>query len=205
MSEHDDYLIYKLNIQFNSTERQIRNVFQLFENYLQRSFETPNENYAPVIQYCSTSIMAAFHRNSTLSLTNIHGLILGRTEAYDNSKYVCYLSVLKEYRRKRLATRLIQQVVQQSKAENNIRLTLHVNAANQDAIALYRTCGMKCVDIIPNFYINESIHPTSDAFAMMLMMKNVKNASAICLSEDAVQFSNEEIKFYSQRCRKISL
>ena len=200
VTKYDDYYIYKLTLQANFTEQQLNRANELIEKFLQESFETPDRSYAFAILYCGTTTFASFHRDATLTLEHISGLLLARVEAYDNSYYICFLSVLQQHRQRGVGTKLLQVMINEAMERKSSRVTLHVNSENRGAISLYERCGMRCVDFLPNFYIGDDLFATQDAFAMVLQTNNVKNATAVCQSTTAVQISPEEESVYRLRC-----
>jgi ribosomal protein S18 acetylase RimI-like enzyme len=204
MSNYDDYRLYKLIHKYESSPAQISTVNKFLEQYLQESFDTPSRPYPSVVQYCGTTMMAFFSRNATLSMKNIGALILARLEAYDNSNYICYLSVLHEHRQKGLGTKLMNEFIKEVIRANQSRVTLHVNTENTGAISLYSKCGMRCVDFLPGYYFGDRTYATQNAFAMILQTNNVKNSTTVCQSTNAVEISQQEDAFYKQRCPQAS-
>jgi ribosomal protein S18 acetylase RimI-like enzyme len=200
VTDHDDYRLYKLIPKYDLTQAQIFTTNKLLENYLQESFETPERSYPNVLQYCGTTMMAFFVRNSTLSLSNINALVLGRLEAYDNSKYICYLSTLKEHRQKGLGTKLLNEFINEAIRANSSRISLHVNTENTNAMSLYSKCGMRCISFIPNYYFGDRTYATQNAFTMSLQLRNVKNSTAACQFATAVEIPPEEDAYYKQAC-----
>ncbi len=200
MTDYNDYLLYKLIYKYNSTQTQISTVNKLIEKYLQESFETPQKSYPDVIQYCGTKILAFFARNTTLSMENIHALLLARLIAYDNSEYICFLSVLKEHRQRGLGTKLLNEFINDAIRANNSQVSLHVNTENTNALSLYVKCGMRCIEFIPGFYFGDQLYATQNAFTMILQIKNVRNSTTVCQSTTAVEISQQEDVFYRQRC-----
>jgi ribosomal protein S18 acetylase RimI-like enzyme len=200
VTDYNDYLLYKLIYKYNSTQTQISTVNKLIEKYLQESFETPQKSYPDVIQYCGTKILAFFARNTTLSMENIHALLLARLIAYDNSEYICFLSVLKEHRQRGLGTKLLNEFINDAIRANNSQVSLHVNTENTNALSLYVKCGMRCIEFIPGFYFGDQLYATQNAFTMILQIKNVRNSTTVCQSTTAVEISQQEDVFYRQRC-----
>ncbi len=200
MNNHDDYRLYKLIHRSNSTPTQTSTVNKLLEQYLQESFDTPSRPYPNVVHLCGSSMLAFFSRNTTVSMKNISGLLLARLEAYDNSKYICFLSVLHEHRQKGLGTQLLKEFINEAIRAGNSRVTLHVNTENTNAMSLYVKCGMRCIEFVPGFYFGDRTYATQNAFAMALQMKNVKNSTTVCQSTNAVEISQQEEAIYRQKC-----
>ncbi len=198
MSDYNDYLLYKLIHKYGTTQTYTAN--QLLEKYLQESFETPERSYTNVIQFCGASMLAFFARNTTISMKNINALLLGRLEVYDSSKYICFLSTLKEHRQKGLGTKLLNEFINEAIRANNSRVSLHVNTENTNALSLYLKCGMRCTEFIPGYYFGDRTYATQNAFTMNLQLKNVKNSTTVCQSTTAVEIPEQEDTFYRQRC-----
>ena len=201
LGDYGDYSLYKLHVPSNSTFTQISRVNTLLEKYLQESFDTPSRSYPNIIDFCGTTILASFLRNNTRrSLENITGLLLARLEAYDNSQYICYISVSSQHRQKGLGTKLMQEMINQAIRTRNSRVTLHVNTANQSALSLYLRCGMRCVTSIPGFYFGDQTYATQNAFFMLVQLANVKNSTQVCQAAGAVEIPPQEEATYQQRC-----
>jgi GNAT superfamily N-acetyltransferase len=198
--DHRGYAMYSITLMPNATQAQISNLNQVLERFVQRSFETPDRLYPDLSYFCGSRIFAMFHRNGSIHIENITGLLLGRVEASDNSHYICYLSVLPNHRQRGLATQLMQHAIRDAIRSRRNRVTLHVNSANGNALGLYRECGFRCADFIANYYLNDQTYSTQDAFAMMLHLSNVKNASAVCVTSAAVEITQREEATYRERC-----
>ncbi len=203
-TNYGKYYLYKLSQAPYSTQAQISTANRLIEQYLQESFETPARPYSNVIQWCGTTMLAFFPNNASLSLSNISALLLARSEAYDNSNYICFLSTLKQHRQNGLGTMLLNALIKKAIEDKNSKVTLHVNTENISALSLYLKCGMRCTDFIRGYYFGDRTYASQDAFAMALQLANVKNSSAVCQSEAAVQISPQEETFYKQRCSQAS-
>ena len=200
IDDYNDYRLYQLRYLYNSTFVHILTINRYLEIYLQISFETPDRSYSNILQLCGTNILAFFARNTTPSIANIHGLLLARLEAYDNSKYICYLSVLPEHRQKGLGTKLLNEMIVEAIREKNSQVALHVNTENSNALSLYVKCGMRCFGVIPNYYYGDRTYATQNAFLMVLQLKNVRDFSAVCQNSTAVVISQEEEYLSKQKC-----
>ncbi|CAF3347953.1 unnamed protein product [Rotaria socialis] len=200
LADHNEYRLYKLTLRHGSTRSQIYTVNKWLEEYLQESFETPNRFYPNVVEVCGTTMLAFFIQNTTVSTKNINALLLARLEAYDNSKYICYISVLKEHRQTGLGTKLLNEFIKDAIRLNNARVSLHVNTENKSALSLYLKCGMRCIDYIPGYYFGDQSYATQNAFSMVLEVKNVRNSTIVCQSAAAVEISPNEQAIYEQKC-----
>ncbi|CAF1073292.1 unnamed protein product [Rotaria sordida] len=200
LTDYDDYRLYKLIHKYGSTQAQTFTVNKWLEEYLQESFETPNRYYPNTVQWCSTTMLAFFIRNTTLSMKNINALLLARLEAYDNSKYICYISVLKEHRQNGLGTKLLNEIIKDAIQAKNSRISLHANTENKSALSLYLKCGMRCMAYIPGYYFGDQTYATQNAFTMTLQIKNIKNSTTVCHSTTAVEISSQEEALYKQQC-----
>ncbi|UJR38326.1 hypothetical protein I4U23_030996 [Adineta vaga] len=200
VNDQGDYRLYKLIPKPTINQAQIKIVNKWLEQYLQQSFERPEGDYSNVLQFCGTTILAFFLRNSTLSIKNINALLLAHLQAYDNSQYVCFLSTLKEHRQKGLGTKLLNVFINDAIRANHSRISLHVNTENTNAFSLYSKCGMRCIQYIPKYYFGDRTFPTQNAFLMSLQLKNIRNSTTICQSTAAINIPNAEETFYKQRC-----
>ncbi|CAF0718823.1 unnamed protein product [Adineta steineri] len=200
MSDYENYRLYKLIPRSSSTVTQTAIANKWLDQYLKLSFETPDRSYPYVVQYCGSNMLAFFLRNTTVSIQNINALLMSRLEAYDNSQYVCYLSVLKEHRQHGLGTKLLNVFINEAIRTNNARVSLHVNTENKSALSLYLKCGMRCTDYISGYYFGDRTYPTQNAFTMTLQLKNVQNSTAVCQSTTAVNIPQQEDAVYKQRC-----
>ena len=200
IDDYNDYRLYQLIYQYNSTFVHITTINRYLEKYLQISFEAPNRSYSNILQLCGTDILVFFARNLTPSIENIHALLLARLEAYDNSKYICYLSVLKEHRQKGLGTKLLNELIIEAIREKHFQVALHVNTENSNALSLYVKCGMRCFGVIPNFYYGDRTYASQNAFLMILQLKNVRDSSAVCQNTTAVEISQNEEFISKQNC-----
>ena len=200
LNDFNDYRLYKLTQKSGSTADQRYTANKRIEKYLQESFETPERSYPDVIQFCGMTMLAFFARNATLSTENIHALLLARLEAYDNSQYICFLSVLKEHRERGLGTKLLNEMINEAIRTKNSQVSLHVNTENTNAFSLYLKCGMRCISFIPNYYYGDRTYATQNAFTMILQLKNVKNSTSVCQSPSAIEISQQEEAMYKQKC-----
>ena len=141
-----------------------------------------------------------FFHNTTVSAKNINALLLARLEAYDNSKYVCFLSVLAAHRQKGLGTKLLNEFVNEAIQAKNSRVSLHVNTENTSALSLYLKCGMRCIEFISGYYFGDRTYATQNAYTMSLQLKNIKNSTTVCQSSSAVEISQQEDALYKLRC-----
>ncbi len=98
--------------------------------------------------------------------------------AKDNGKIVGYagfwhvadegditnIAVLPEYRRRKIASRLIEAMIKEAKKRSLSLLTLEVRCSNTAAISLYENYGFKIIGKRKNYYTN----PVEDAHIMTL-------------------------------------
>lgn len=197
----NDYFLYELRWKNGTNADQIRRANALVEKYLQKSFETPDKSYPHVVEVCGSTVLAFFSRNTSISLNNINALLLARLQPYDNSNYICFLSVLKQHRQRDLATQLLNQFIKRSISLSRSRVTLHVNTKNTNALSLYQKCGMRCIDLVRNYYLGDPTYATQDAFFMALQLKNVKNSAALCRSSSAIDISFQDELLQKQICK----
>lgn len=78
---------------------------------------------------------------------------------------VCNVAVLPEYRRKGIATQLIEEMLRLS-AEKGCKICeLEVNTENAPAVDLYKKCGFEVAGVRKNFY-RRSRYNSRDAYTM---------------------------------------
>ncbi len=80
---------------------------------------------------------------------------------------ICNIAVLPQYRRRGIATSLLQTVADFAKAQGCDRCELEVNTANTPTVKLYEKCGYQIVGTRPNFYRRTRRYPTRDAYTMV--------------------------------------
>lgn len=204
VSDYNGYRLYKLIRSYNSTRTQILTADKLINIFLQESFETPGYSYSNVIPTCGTTILAFFAQNTTVAMENIHALLLAGVEAFDNSRYICFISVLKQHREKGLGTKLMNELIKEAVKANNSRVSLHVNTDNTNALSLYLKCGMRCSNFISNFYYGNPLYASSNAFEMTLQTENIRNSTTVCQSTTAVTIPQQQEALYRQRCPQAS-
>ena len=67
--------------------------------------------------------------------------------------YIMTINVLAAYRRRGVATTLLQYILQEARADERIqRLTLHVQTNNDEAKAFYLHHGFEEVRVVENYY-----------------------------------------------------
>lgn len=88
----------------------------------------------------------------------------------DNVKeiHIVNLAIKKEYRRKNIATYLINEIINMAETINFNKITLEVRASNEKAINLYKKLDFIKSNIVPNYYLDNK----EDA---ILMIKELKN------------------------------
>ena len=79
---------------------------------------------------------------------------------------ICNIAVLPEYRRKGIATKLLETVAEFSVVQKCERAELEVNTANTAAVELYKKCGYQIEGTRVNFY-RRTRYPTRDAYTMI--------------------------------------
>lgn len=184
----------------NFTEEQMNRTNYWIEKYLQESFNTPNRSYAYMILYCGTTAFASFHRDASLTLEQISGLLLARLEPDIDAFYICYLGVLERHRQRGLGTKLMQLLINEAIETERLFVLLHVNTENHGAFSLYEKCGMRCINYTPNFYLGDDTYATQNAFTMILNLNNVKNSTSVCFSSLAVEIPEEEKNIFQTEC-----
>lgn len=165
-----------------------------FEQTLRDLFEMPNAQFWYPMKNCMEHFGIAYAfvpLNSTSITADISAMtILTRRNNSMDSMYVCYMATRKEHRRRGLGTRLLQQIVQRAfdERKNGIKsITLNVNTLNTGAIQLYERCGWRCSAYLPGYLEPEPHHATNHAYALILRLENVKNATSLCREPNAVK------------------
>lgn len=95
-----------------------------------------------------------FYKNIAIIYENKVIGYLGYFLIYDRIE-IDYLYVEKKYRKKGYANILINKLVEISKKENCINITLEVNVNNNVAINLYKKNGFEIIKTIYNYYNGE--------------------------------------------------
>lgn len=84
---------------------------------------------------------------------------------------ICNIAVLPQYRRRKIATSLLETVADFAIVQGCERCELEVNTANIPAVELYKKCGYDIVGTRPNFYRRTRRYPTRDAYTMVKQLK----------------------------------
>lgn len=79
---------------------------------------------------------------------------------------VCNIAVLPDYRRKGIATKLLETIAEFSHVQGCERCELEVNVGNTPAVELYTKCGYEIAGTRVNFY-RRSRYATRDAYTML--------------------------------------
>lgn len=74
------------------------------------------------------------------------------------------VAVLPEYRRKKIATALIAELIKEAEKRSLALLTLEVRCSNTPAVSLYESFGFKTIGKRKRYYTN----PVEDAYIMTL-------------------------------------
>lgn len=80
---------------------------------------------------------------------------------------ICNVAVLPEYRRRGIATRLLERVAEYAAEQGCERCELEVNTANTPTVELYKKCGYEIAGTRPNFYRRSKRFPSRDAYTMI--------------------------------------
>jgi N-alpha-acetyltransferase 50 len=82
--------------------------------------------------------------------------------------YIMTISCLPAYRRRGIASKLLNHVLEKSKADESVYdVYLHVQTSNEDAIAFYEAKGFEKKDKLENYY--KRIEP-NDAYILQLSL-----------------------------------
>ena len=92
------------------------------------------------------------------------GYVCART-MYEEAQ-ICNVAVLPDYRRRGIATKLLETIAEFVANEGCERSELEVNVANAPAVELYKKCGYEIVGTRVNFY-RRTRYPSRDAYTML--------------------------------------
>ena len=99
-----------------------------------------------------------------------------------NILYIMTLGCLVLYRRKKIGTKLLNFVLDLSKAEKCSAVQLHVQSSNSDAVEFYEKFGFCVKDNIDNYY--RYLKPTSALLLERLIVPSNSEQQVIVSSED---------------------
>ena len=72
--------------------------------------------------------------------------------------YVCNVAVAPEFRRRSVASSLMEAHILKAREAGMSEITLEVRSSNAAALALYEKFGFRCLGTRPNFYTNPKEH-----------------------------------------------
>lgn len=87
----------------------------------------------------------------------------GMYKVYDEAQ-ITNIAVIEEYRRKSIAKRILERIVDEAKKSSLLKISLEVRQSNLNAISLYENKGFKKIGCRKNYYHN----PTESAILMEL-------------------------------------
>ncbi|CAF1642964.1 unnamed protein product, partial [Didymodactylos carnosus] len=126
--------------------------------------------------------------------TQISGVLMAqyrdKNKNLDDNFYICFLSVLPEYRKFGLASTLLNAIIQEAYDTDVQKVSLNVNIKNGKALRLYRKCGFLCSKYESNFY-PPSQYDESDAYYMTLLTKYIRVPSLVCKTTQALVIPTE--------------
>jgi N-alpha-acetyltransferase 50 len=105
------------------------------------------------------------------------GSVCARVEDTDNmyvkKLYIMTLTVLQAYRRRGIASKLLNHVITLAIGNSNLsEIYLHVQTSNEDAMIFYKKHGFENVGLIENYY--KRIEP-ADCYILRLDLNNLRN------------------------------
>lgn len=105
------------------------------------------------------------------------GSVCARVEDTDNSYvkklYIMTLTVLPAYRRRGIATMLLNHIISIAKSNSSLsEVYLHVQTSNEDAMNFYKKHGFENVGIIENYY--KRIEP-ADCYILRLDLNYLRS------------------------------
>ena len=105
-----------------------------------------------------------FNKLAYYQCAEVNGKIVGYMGIWKicDEGHVTNIGVLPEYRKKGIATMLIDKMIEICKCSEIINMTLEVRESNFDAIRLYERFGFKSMGKRPKYYHN----PVEDAIIM---------------------------------------
>lgn len=86
-------------------------------------------------------------------LGRVVGYVIATIE-YNNLGHIISIAVKKEFRRRKIGTLLLYEVLKRLKKKGCKRVYLEVRVSNIPAIFLYKKFGFKCKGIIRKYYLN---------------------------------------------------
>lgn len=119
--------------------------------FVHRDEVYPQEHYEAAIIDPECLLMGAFDEAGTM-MGLVRATLWKESGMVKTIKTVCLddIFVVREFRRRGIASALYEKVERWAKEQGAARIDLHVWDFNQDALALYRTFGMK-----PQRYVME--------------------------------------------------
>lgn len=131
----------------------ILNIIPLNEDHISRIYKIELESFRT--PWSMEAFLAEVHNPSSLSfVATINDEVAGYIIAweFENSIHIGNLAVKKDYRRKGIATRLIQKIIEIAVKKHYRFVSLEVRKSNLPAIRLYEKMGFKLDRIIKGYY-----------------------------------------------------
>lgn len=206
----DAYRLFKLSLLSDDQGYYHQHArWRFLDETLRDLFEMPNARFWNAIINCMQNqglIYALVPLNATSVTANISAMtMLTRRKTSLESLYVCYMATRKEHRRRGLATRLLQQIVQGAldQQKNGVRnVIMHVNTLNLVALDLYERCGWRCYAYLHGYLDPDPHHVTNHAYALILQLDSVKNVTMLCREPTAVQSQPYDDEQSIRQCRR---
>ncbi len=136
--------LYKIKIR-EFEEKDLRDVYEIELE----SFPNPY----------GKNLLLHYHKEypDTFLVAEYLGRVIGyviATIEYNNLGHIISIAVKKEFRRRKIGTLLLYEVLKRLKKKGCKRVYLEVRVSNIPAIFLYKKFGFKCKGIIRKYYLN---------------------------------------------------
>ncbi|CAF0854969.1 unnamed protein product [Didymodactylos carnosus] len=187
--------MFRIRYHGKGSEEQTQYWNDQFDFFLSESFQQ-TEQFKNSLELCPEVI--AF---TAPEIPRISAALMARYEELDDNYYICYLSVLLEYRKYGLASSLLNAMILEALDSGVEHVTLHVNIKNENALRLYKKCGFRCNKYESDYYI-ETEDLYSDGYYMILTTSHIRSPSLVCRKPKAVIIPPDIEATYTAQCTK---
>ncbi|CAF0993533.1 unnamed protein product, partial [Didymodactylos carnosus] len=191
----NEHRMYRLRLKATSTPVEAAEWNHKFDLFLRASFERTQSYFNP-LDHCPDVLVFESPYQSIITAA-----LMSRYIPEEDNLYVCFLSVLPEYRQYGLAKNLLNAIILQAYDNDIKQVTLNVNVENIKAIKLYTKCGFRCTKYIRDYYASNP-QPHLDGYYMTLMIKYIRSPPLICKKEKAVLIPSDIEVEYAEQCAK---
>ena len=200
------YRLFELNL---TSKHDPETSWRFLDSTLRDLFEMPNATFWYSMITCleqSGRVYAMVPLNTSSVTTTISAMIIVTQKLTDpDNFYICYVATKREHRRRGLATRLLQQIVQLALEERTAytrSIIIHVNTLNVPALELYERCGWRCFTYLPEYLLRDPHHETNHAYALLLMLDDIKNVTSLCRDPNAVDIDPSSDEHSIEFCHR---